>query len=74
MRIPIGIVTFFSFLMAPAALAVASPNRPPAGFVALFNDDDLTGWHGMGDFDPRKLWAMSDEERAMKYILVFLLY
>lgn len=33
-------------------------------FTALFNGKDLSGWHGMGHFDPRKLWAMSPEERA----------
>jgi hypothetical protein len=41
-------------------------NVPPAGFEALFNGQDLSGWHGMGHFDPRKLAAMSDEERAQK--------
>ena len=41
-------------------------NKPPEGFDALFNGTDLTGWYGLGHFDPRKLWAMSDEERAAK--------
>jgi len=41
-------------------------NKPPEGFVALFNGTDLTGWYGLGHFDPRKLWAMTDEERAAK--------
>jgi len=41
-------------------------NKPPEGFAALFNGTDLTGWYGLGHFDPRKLWAMSDEERAAK--------
>ncbi len=41
-------------------------NKPPEGFVALFNGTDLTGWYGLGHFDPRKLWAMSDQERAAK--------
>ena len=26
-----------------------------------FSGKDLQGWHGMGHFDPRKLWAMSEE-------------
>lgn len=39
-------------------------NQPPRGFTALFNGKDLAGWHGMGHFDPRKLAAMSEEERA----------
>jgi len=44
----------------------AENNTPPTGFTALFNGNDLSGWHGMGHFDPRKLWAMSDEDRAAK--------
>jgi hypothetical protein len=36
---------------------------PPAGFTALFNGKDLTGWHGLEHFDPRKLWAMSPAEQ-----------
>jgi hypothetical protein len=50
-------------LLAPASLLAAN-NEPPPGFTALFNGKDLTGWHGMGHFDPRKLWAMKDDERA----------
>jgi hypothetical protein len=41
-------------------------NVPPDGFTALFNGQDLTGWYGLGHFDPRQLWAMSDEQRATK--------
>jgi hypothetical protein len=41
-------------------------NRPPEGFTALFNGKDLTGWHGMGHFDPRQIWAMTEEQRAAK--------
>lgn len=41
-------------------------NQPPEGFVALFNGQDLSGWYGLGHFDPRKLWAMTDQERAAK--------
>ena len=40
--------------------------QAPAGFTPLFNGQDLAGWHGLGDFDPRKLSAMSAEERAQK--------
>jgi len=28
-------------------------NQPPPGFTALFNGKDLTGWYGLGHFDPR---------------------
>src|SRR5437764_1030139 len=41
-------------------------NVPPKGFVAVFNGKDLTGWHGMPHFDPRKLAAMSEADRARK--------
>ena len=36
----------------------------PKGFKPLFNGKDLAGWHGMPHFDPRKLAAMSEEERT----------
>jgi hypothetical protein len=54
------------------ALAISTParsadlNQPPAGFVAVFNGKDLSGWHGMPHFDPRKLAAMGESERAAK--------
>ncbi len=43
----------------------ASPTsaEAPEGFRALFNGKDLTGWHGMPHFDPRKLDEMSAEEK-----------
>ena len=44
----------------------ADQATPPTGFKALFNGQDLEGWHGMGHFDPRKLWSMSDQERQAK--------
>lgn len=59
-------------LLAGSAVAVqaAKPtedadvhNSPPAGFVALFNGKDLSGWRGLGHFNPRKLRAMDPKER-----------
>ena len=41
-------------------------NVAPPGFKALFNGKDLSGWHGLGHFDPRQLAAMSEEERNQK--------
>jgi hypothetical protein len=38
--------------------------EPPKGFVAVFDAKDLAGWHGMPHFDPRKLAAMTSDERA----------
>jgi hypothetical protein len=37
--------------------------KPPKGFTALFNGQDLTGWRGGETFDPRKLQAMPDDQR-----------
>jgi hypothetical protein len=37
--------------------------EPPRGFTSLFNETDLTGWHGMPHFDPNKLAAMTDDAR-----------
>jgi hypothetical protein len=51
---------------ALAAIAIplnAAEVKPPAGFTALFNGKDLNGWYGLND-DPRKIFKMSDEERA----------
>ena len=39
-------------------------NEPPAGFTALFNGKDLSGWRGGSTFDHRKLLAMAEAERA----------
>jgi len=47
-----------------AAACVARGAEPPAGFVALFNGKDLSGWRGGDTFDHRKLLAMSPEDRA----------
>ena len=49
--------------LAFAAVAIADP-KPPAGFVALFNGKDLSGWRGGSTFDHRKLLAMPEAERA----------
>jgi len=58
------------FLVAVAVLfslnAANAEVKPPKGFTALFKGVDLTGWHGMGHFDPRKLAEMSNDERAAK--------
>jgi hypothetical protein len=48
------------FLVSAAQAQVS----PPKGFTALFSGKDLSGWHGVATQDPRKIWALSDEERA----------
>ena len=48
----------------PDAAAAQAPATPPPGFTAVFNGKNLAGWHGMPHFDPRKLAAMGEDERA----------
>jgi len=48
------------------SISAQEQNQPPEGFVALFNGTDLTGWYGLGHFDPRQLRAMTDQERTAK--------
>jgi hypothetical protein len=38
--------------------------QPPSGFVALFNEKDLTGWRGGDTKDHRWLMGLPEEERA----------
>lgn len=42
----------------------AESNAPPAGFVALFNGKDLTGWIGRPHIDPMAVLKMAPEDRA----------
>ena len=53
-------------VMGAVSSTAAQDNVPPEGFVALFNGQNLSGWHGMASVDPRKLSAMTDEERTAK--------
>jgi hypothetical protein len=50
-------------VVAQAAPAGAATVKPPRGFTALFNGQDLTGWRGGDTFDPRKLQAMPADQR-----------
>ena len=54
----------FIVLAAWGQLLSAEENVPPAGFRALFNGKDLAGWHGVDTKDPRKIAALTSEERA----------
>ena len=56
-------------VLALALPAVGVAHAAPApgtakGFTPLFNGKDLSGWHGMPTFDPRKLAEMTEEARA----------
>lgn len=60
------IVAAMAFALRPTPLPAQENNQPPAGFEALFNGQDLNGWHGMGHFDPRELNQMSPEQKQAK--------
>lgn len=53
------------FLGLLALVSCAAVNLP-AGFSALYNGHDLTGWRGGETFDPRKWAAMSVDDRTAK--------
>ena len=79
MKCPRFVVAAFSLLLPFVAVAVAvaedaksvaipeKHNLPPGGFVALFNGEDLSGWRGLGHFDPRKLRAMAPADRKAMF-------
>ena len=51
-------------LVCAVSLARAGTVTPPAGFIALFNGRDLTGWRGGDTFDHRKYLALPADQRA----------
>jgi hypothetical protein len=58
-----GLTLALGVLLAGWRLGAAADPAPPAGFKALFNGQDLSGWQGGDTFDPRKLQAMPAAER-----------
>jgi hypothetical protein len=59
-----GFVLSLIVLYATFGGLISRASQPPPGFVALFNEQDLSGWRGGDTFDHRKLLAMSPEKRA----------
>ncbi len=55
-------------LCLAAALASSAPAAvtPPAGFTALYNGRDLTGWRGGDTFDHRQWQHLPDAERTAR--------
>ncbi len=49
-----------------SSLMALTVDQAPAGFTALYNGRDLTGWRGGDTFDHRKLMAMNEAERTAK--------
>jgi len=66
MRTALAAATLLTVLAvaAPASddKAGADDNKPPAGFTALFNGKDLSGWQGLIELPKRE--KMTPEERA----------
>src|SRR5438094_8720844 len=61
-----------SFLSLAFAFVVArhlsmAAEQPPAGFMALFNQQDLAGWWGADTEDPRKYMALPLEQFKEKH-------
>jgi hypothetical protein len=60
----LSIATIFALLLGTTSATLqAEENVAPEGFTAVFNGKNLEGWWGLGHFDPRKLEAMTDDER-----------
>ncbi len=62
-----------AFFCCMVILALATPlvgqenNQPPQGFDALFNGQDLSGWHAIKTEDPRKFQALSEEAKKSRF-------
>lgn len=52
------------FALLVGSTTVTRAATPPAGFTALFNGTDLTGWRGGDTFDHRKYLEMPEDKRA----------
>ena len=52
------------FVSLAYCLPLQAQQNPPAGFTALFNGTDLSGWYGWTTRDPKELWDMSAAEQA----------
>jgi len=65
--------TLLSFVVAAAGLYAQANNTPPAGYKALWNGKDLTGWQGLVEYPERaKLtkdqFAAKQKEANEKYL------
>ncbi len=61
------VVLSLGLLLSAVGERLGAAEKAPAGFVALFNGTDLTGWWGADTEDPRKYLAMDKEEFKKKH-------
>jgi hypothetical protein len=52
--------------LAPSPARAQDDNKPPKGYTALFNGKDFDNWTGSITEDPRKIAALSPEDRAAR--------
>jgi len=67
MRLSVPLAALLAACLLATAASAAAPSEPPKGFTALLNGKDFTGWHGADTVDPRKVWAMTDADRAAHF-------
>jgi hypothetical protein len=58
-----ALALFTSVFASLAFTTVMQAAQPPAGFTALFNGKDLTGWRGGSTYDHRQLLELTAAER-----------
>lgn len=66
-RTHLSLIALVALIPLSAVLHAQDELRePPAGFTALFNGKDLSGWHGRPHLDPRK-WEETPEAKREQW-------
>jgi hypothetical protein len=58
---PFLFLSVAAFVLAPLAIVHAADPKPPEGFRAIFNGQDLSGWHGLNPHRAAKLTGEKKE-------------
>jgi len=66
MRLTLAIAAAAAFAAAITPASRAADNTPPAGFTALFNGKDLTGWQGNLDMRQRATLSKEKQDEILK--------
>jgi hypothetical protein len=59
----VSLLCCFALAVAPLCSLIGAEPMPPAGFRAIFNGRDLSGWHGL---NPHSLGKLEGEKKAAK--------